>query len=138
MGAGNLRQSREIGISGLDFCALQAGRSQTLAEPTLRRLVENLRHGEDWVMVPEPNSEPVPAHVLLVEDEVLIRSVIAETLRDAGLLVIEAANADEAWSYLQTGASVDLVFSDIQMPGSMDGIELARKVKEITITSLSF
>jgi CheY-like chemotaxis protein len=81
-------------------------------------------------MVPEPKSEPVAAHVLLVEDEVLIRSAIAETLRDVGLLVIEAANADEAWSYLQTGASVDLVFSDIQMPGSMDGIELARKVKE--------
>jgi len=38
--------------------------------------------------------------------------------------------ADQAWSYLQTGAPVDLVFSDIQMPGSMDGVEFARKVRE--------
>jgi CheY-like chemotaxis protein len=81
-------------------------------------------------MAPVLNPVPEPTHVLLVEDEVLIRTTIAQILRDAGFLVIEAANADEAWSYLQTGAPVDLVFSDIQMPGSMDGVKLARKVRE--------
>jgi two-component system, response regulator PdtaR len=68
--------------------------------------------------------------VLLVEDEVLVRTPVAHTLRGAGFIVVEAANADEAWSYLRSGASVDLVFSDIQMPGSMDGVELARRIKE--------
>jgi CheY-like chemotaxis protein len=41
--------------------------------------------------------------------------------------VIEAANAGEAWSYLQSGAPVDLIFSDIGMPDAMDGIELAAR-----------
>ncbi len=66
--------------------------------------------------------------VLLVEDEVLIRAMLAEELRGNDLCVVEAANADEAWDYLQTGGSADVVFSDIQMPGSMDGIELARRI----------
>ena len=81
-------------------------------------------------IVPELNPEPQLPHVLFVEDEVLIRASVAQILRGAGFVVIEAANADEAWSYLQTGAPVDLVFSDIQMPGSMDGVEFARKVRE--------
>ena len=81
-------------------------------------------------MAPELSPEPERARVLLVEDEVLIRTPIAHTLRGAGFVVIEASSADEGWSYLQAGAPVDLVFSDIQMPGSMDGAELARKVKE--------
>src|SRR3954463_9848175 len=68
--------------------------------------------------------------VLLVEDEVLIRSMAAEVLRDAGFEVIEAGDADEAWAYLVTGAPVDLVFTDIRMPGSMDGVELANQIKE--------
>jgi two-component system, response regulator PdtaR len=68
--------------------------------------------------------------VLLVEDEVLVRTPVAHTLRGAGFVVVEVANADEAWSYLRSGASVDLVFSDIQMPGSMDGVELARRIRE--------
>jgi len=77
-----------------------------------------------------PDVEPVPdlTHVLLVEDEIHVRNGLAEKLREAGLHVIEAANADEAWAYLQTGAPVDLMFSDVRMPGSMDGAELARKV----------
>ena len=81
-------------------------------------------------IVPELNPEPQLPHVLFVEDEALIRAFVAQILRGAGFVVIEAANADEAWSYLQTGALVDLVFSDIQMPGSMDGVELSRKVRE--------
>ncbi len=69
-------------------------------------------------------------YVLLVEDEVLIRALLAEALRGAGLCVVEAANADEAWDYLQAGGEAALMFSDIHMPGSMNGVELAQRVRE--------
>ncbi len=67
---------------------------------------------------------PQPA-VLVVEDEILIRSAVAEFLRDAGYRVIEAANAAEAVALFASGTPVDLVFSDINMPGAMDGVGLA-------------
>lgn len=70
-----------------------------------------------------------PACILLVEDEVLIRAMLAEELRSHDVCVVEAGNADEAWAYLQAGGAADLVFSDIQMPGSMDGVELARRIQ---------
>jgi len=81
-------------------------------------------------MAPELIPEPEAAHVMVVEDDVLIRTTIAEVLRTTGLRVIEAASADEAWSYLVIGAPVDLIFSDIDMPGSMDGLQLAQKVRD--------
>jgi DNA-binding response OmpR family regulator len=55
-------------------------------------------------MSPEPEPWPKPGQVLLVEDDVLLRFLLAEQLRNAGLCVIEAANADEAFSYTQTAA----------------------------------
>ena len=65
--------------------------------------------------------------VLVVEDEILIRMVIADYLRGCGYRVIEAASADEAMVILQhTELDVDVVFSDIEMPGSMDGFELSK------------
>src|SRR6266446_7858051 len=66
--------------------------------------------------------------VLVVEDEVLIRSAVAEYLRISGNLVVEAANAAEAIADFAAGVPIDIVFSDIQMPGTMDGIGLARWV----------
>ena len=83
-----------------------------------------------WQMTPELSPAPEPARVMVVEDEVLVRFPIAEALRASGLEVIEASNADEAWSYLLSGQTVDLIFSDIQMPGSMDGLELTRRVQQ--------
>ena len=80
-------------------------------------------------MLPKPEPSPTPGQVLLVEDDVLIRVLLAEELRSAGLRVIEAANADEALSYFHTGAEIDLLFSDVQMPGSMNGVELARRIR---------
>jgi CheY-like chemotaxis protein len=68
-------------------------------------------------------------HVLLVEDDVMIRAMLGEELRQNGVRVVEAGNADEAWNYLQAGGAADLVFSDIQMPGSMDGFELADRIR---------
>jgi DNA-binding response OmpR family regulator len=67
--------------------------------------------------------------ILIVEDEVLIRFDVADYLRSCGYQVIEAANASEALSILQSGRRVDLMFSDVQLPGSMDGFALARWVR---------
>ena len=70
-----------------------------------------------------------PLSILIVEDEVLIRMMMANELRSAGYNVIEAAQADEAMDVL--GATpIDLVITDITMPwGSMDGIKLAERVR---------
>jgi CheY-like chemotaxis protein len=68
--------------------------------------------------------------VLVVEDEILIRLVIADYLRECGYRVHEAVNAEEAVAILQSPeVSVDVVFSDVEMPGSMDGFGLARWVR---------
>jgi CheY-like chemotaxis protein len=65
--------------------------------------------------------------VLLVEDEILIRMVVADYLRTCGYRVIEAAGADEAILILQhLEIEIDIVLSDVEMPGSMDGFELSR------------
>ncbi len=69
--------------------------------------------------------------VLVVEDDVLIRSVIAAYLRDCGYRVIEAAGADEAMVVLERGeARVDVLFTDVEMPGEVDGFALARWVRD--------
>jgi CheY-like chemotaxis protein len=67
--------------------------------------------------------------ILVVEDEVLIRMMIADALRYAGCAVVEAASADEAVDVLRTTADVGLVFSDMRMPGYMDGVALAQLVR---------
>jgi CheY-like chemotaxis protein len=69
------------------------------------------------------------ARLLIVEDEVLTRMALAEDLRDAGYFVVEAANADAAMAYLNSGSQIDLVFSDVNMPGSMNGLELALRLR---------
>jgi CheY-like chemotaxis protein len=72
-------------------------------------------------------SSAISETVLVVEDEVLLRLVIAEYLRNCGYRVIEAADADEAVLVLkQPDLVVDVLFSDIEMPGSMDGFALAQ------------
>ena len=63
--------------------------------------------------------------VLIVEDEVLSRLAMAEYLRECGFHVIEAANGAEAQQLVLAGLQVELVFSDITMPGGVDGIDLA-------------
>ena len=69
--------------------------------------------------------------VLVAEDEELVRLVIAEALRDAGLEVMEAEHAEAALSVLEHHAArVHVLFADIQMPGSMDGLALARHISE--------
>jgi len=68
--------------------------------------------------------------VLLVEDEPLVRLVIAELLDEAGFRVIEAVNAAEALQVLESGLRVDVVLSDVEMPPGPDGYSLARHVRD--------
>ncbi|HZX88213.1 MAG TPA: response regulator [Reyranella sp.] len=68
--------------------------------------------------------------VLVVEDEFFLRYVAAEYLEDCGFSVLQAANADEAVGLLQANRDVGAVFSDIQMPGSMNGLGLAHWITE--------
>jgi CheY-like chemotaxis protein len=72
-------------------------------------------------------SSPV---ILIVEDELLIRMDSAEAIENAGFEVIQAGNADEAIVILQTRPCIHVVFTDIQMPGSMDGLKLAQFVRD--------
>jgi CheY-like chemotaxis protein len=63
--------------------------------------------------------------ILIVEDETLIRMATAEHLRDAGYIVVEAATGEEAQAVLEAGVPVSLIFSDVNMPGAVDGLALA-------------
>ena len=67
--------------------------------------------------------------VLIVEDEFLQRMNAAEMIGDAGFNVVEAGNADEAIAILEERPDIRVVFTDIQMPGSMDGLKLAQFVR---------
>ena len=81
-------------------------------------------------MVPQPRLRPGTRRIVVVEDEVLIRALIAEELRLEGFSVIEADRADDALTYIKAGAQVDLVFSDIQTPGSLNGLQLAETLRD--------
>lgn len=67
--------------------------------------------------------------VLVVEDEPIIRLGMVSSIEDAGYSVIEAASADEAVARLAQDSEVGLVVTDVDMPGSMDGIKLAHYVR---------
>jgi CheY-like chemotaxis protein len=66
--------------------------------------------------------------ILVVEDEWLVRQTSADELADAGYEVREAANAQEALAILEVEARVAVVFTDVNMPGDLDGLALARLV----------
>ncbi|WP_313200069.1 response regulator [Rhizobium sp.] len=68
--------------------------------------------------------------VLVVEDEVFVRMDIAQSLEDHGFRVLEASNSDEAIVLLAGHPEVLLMFTDIDMPGSMDGLKLATAVRD--------
>jgi CheY-like chemotaxis protein len=73
---------------------------------------------------------PRETAVLVVEDETLILMDIVDCLEDAGFEVIEAANADQAIEVLESRDDIRVVFTDVDMPGSMDGLKLAAFVRE--------
>src|SRR5580698_10928023 len=71
-----------------------------------------------------------PPKVLVVEDEMLLRMRAVDIVEDAGFTPIEAVNADQALAILESRSDIALLFTDIQMPGSMDGLKLAYAVHE--------
>lgn len=68
--------------------------------------------------------------ILVVEDETLIRRTIADYLRDAGYTVVESASAAEAIARFKSLQQVDAVFTDVQLPGGMDGLMLALWIRD--------
>jgi CheY-like chemotaxis protein len=72
----------------------------------------------------------VPAVVLVVEDEMLLRMRAVDMVEDAGYTSVEAVDADAAFAILESRSDIALLFTDIQMPGSMDGLGLARSVHD--------
>jgi CheY-like chemotaxis protein len=77
-----------------------------------------------------PDHSVIPAVVLVVEDEMLLRMRTVDMVEDAGFTSIEAVDADEAVAILESRSDIALLFTDIQMPGSMDGLRLAHAVHE--------
>jgi DNA-binding NtrC family response regulator len=77
---------------------------------------------------PDP-SERTPT-ILVIDDEALIRAMLSDYLQECGFKVLEGSNADEAILIIEkTDVIIDLVFSDVSMPGSMDGFGLAKWIR---------
>lgn len=68
--------------------------------------------------------------VLVVEDEALVRMAIVDELEDAGFEVFEAADADKAIDILTATPRIQLMFTDVDMPGGTDGLKLAAAVRD--------
>src|SRR4051794_24412842 len=75
-------------------------------------------------------SPSIPPNVLVVEDEMVLRMRAVDIVEDAGFSAVEATNADQALKVLEARDDISLLFSDIQMPGSIDGLKLAHAVHE--------
>ncbi len=67
--------------------------------------------------------------VLVVEDDFLLRMDAVNIVRDAGFEAVEAANADEAIAIIEADPNIHVGFTDVQMPGTMDGLKLAKFIR---------
>lgn len=76
-----------------------------------------------------PAGKSLPV-VLVVEDQALLRILAVEVVEEAGFTAIEARDADEAVVLLESRTDITLLFTDINMPGSMDGLQLAHAVRD--------
>jgi CheY-like chemotaxis protein len=81
------------------------------------------------MLATNPQGQSGLQRILVVEDDILVRLMIAEELRGAGFVVLEAMNADEALTMLEGSSRIDLVMTDVMMPGSIDGLGLAAAVR---------
>jgi CheY-like chemotaxis protein len=77
-----------------------------------------------------PHLPDIPAVVLVVEDEMLLRMRAVDMVEEAGFTSVEAVDADQAVAILESRSDIALLFTDIQMPGSMDGLKLAHAVRK--------
>src|SRR5579864_9589204 len=82
------------------------------------------------VLPSAPSMSRLPALVLIVEDETLVRVMGAGIFADAGFRVIEAVNGEEALEFLNADAEVRLLFTDISLPGTINGLALARQARD--------
>jgi CheY-like chemotaxis protein len=71
------------------------------------------------------NGHPAPSTILVVEDEILIRMAVSDFLRECGYRVLEASTAEEAQSVFRAGEPIEILFSDIDLGGGMNGFALA-------------
>jgi len=71
-----------------------------------------------------------PIVVLIVEDDPLLRMLATDVVSEAGYVALEAGDADQALALLQARPDIALLFTDIDMPGSMDGLKLAQSVSD--------
>jgi two-component system, response regulator PdtaR len=71
------------------------------------------------------------ARVLVVEGEALIRRDVSKALRAAGFVVIEAENADRAITFIEAGGSIDVMFTDVHLPGMLDGLALGNIMRAV-------
>jgi len=76
------------------------------------------------------NGKRSPPVVLIVEDDQLLRLLTVDIVEDAGFEVLQAVNADEAVAILEARSDIALLLTDIDMPGSMDGVKLAHAVRD--------
>ena len=96
---------------------------QPIQAPARARLLKE----PDMMVLDRTVAPPV---VLIVEDEMLLRMRAVDMVEDAGYTSVEAVDADEAVTILEARSDIALLFTDIQMPGSMDGLRLAHAVHE--------
>jgi CheY-like chemotaxis protein len=129
-------RTRDQTLDPLDWYFCPAGTVQTRPSSPFAK-VSAIRHSpaprspgrqsnRSTLMQPLARKRPV---VLIVEDEVLVRISTRETVETAGFEVVEAGNADEAIAILTARDDIHLIFTDIHMPGSMDGLKLAHFVR---------
>lgn len=97
----------------------------------------DLRHSGTWSRIPRcalPSvrcySSRAPGSIMIVEDEALVRASGVGLFVDAGFRAIEAVNSDEALEVLDAGSKVQVLFTDVNLPGMIDGLALARKVND--------
>ena len=74
-----------------------------------------------------PAENAIVPNVLIVEDEMILRMRAVDIVQDTGFNSVEAVNADQAISILESRSDISLLFTDIQMPGSIDGLKLAHR-----------
>ncbi|WP_349631217.1 response regulator [Bradyrhizobium sp. AUGA SZCCT0222] len=88
----------------------------------------SLRADEPYMM--PLNHSLLPLVVLVVEDEMMLRMRVVDMVEDAGYVPVEAVDADEAMAILRSRSDIALMLTDVQMPGSMNGLQLAHAVRE--------
>ena len=78
----------------------------------------------------EPSSDTTSATIFVVDPDILVRMVIADYLRECGYRVVEGVNADDVLAVLEAGRKIDVILTEVQLAGSVDGFELARQICE--------